>query len=173
MDCYESTMLYYAKWLGVDAASMCDIGVRAVYSGHRNIALPGHGKQYDLCVWRRGATTLISYGDRAAAKVAALARHLQPDATIEQLTAAISECYGQAPAHSIKFVFERLPDIQSSARALTADEYPLYEAFFTSNNPGAADIGWLREYYDSIVAKQYAYGKCDSDIDCCTALSTT
>ncbi len=158
MDCYETTLCYYARWLGAEVTALRAVGVRAVYCSDRNIALPGYSKQDDLCVWTNGATTIISYGDKAAAEAEALMRVLAPHTTLERLATEMAARCGRTPAHKIKYGFVRLPSMVSSARALTAEDYPSFEAFFKRCNPKCADLSWLHDYYDSLVARELAWG---------------
>lgn len=158
MDCYATTLRYYARWLGADETALRAPTVRAVFCANRNIAFAGFSKPDDLVVWMAGATTIISYGDRTAAEAEILVRVAASRVTLERLATEIALRCGQTPAHSVKYSLRSPSKVVSSARVLTAEDYTSFEAFFKSCHLKCADLSWLKGYYDDLVARKLAWG---------------
>lgn len=57
----------------------------------------------------------------------------------------------------MKFKHERVKEY-GNARVLKKADYPLYEEFFRSTSPTADPTGWLQEYFEEKVQKEYFTG---------------
>ena len=155
----DTTLAYYSEWLGRSdiLRQPSDGGTIFIYSEERNRIQTGYDRPIELLLWRDERRTVISYGDRCAGMIAGLA-----DLTADDIIARLSEIPGARPSSGIKFVYGGA-DADSasgqngtaSARLLTPEDYPLYENFFRSVNPGCSGLDWLRDYFSDISARGF------------------
>ena len=151
-----ATLAYYSEWLGrSDILHQPSGGVSIIiYSEERNRIQTGYDRPIDLLLWRDERRTIISYGGRCAGMIAGLA-----DLTADDTIARLSEIPGARLSRGIKFVYGGAgadsvsgQNGTASARLLTPEDYPLYENFFRSVNPGCSGLDWLRDYFSDISA---------------------
>lgn len=151
MDFRKITAEYYDMWLGAAGLFGAGSGVEFVYSQQRNVKQYGYPRAFDIFTLARPGRAVISYGDRAAGRIDALREMLGGNADAGALKAALERIYGAKPAHSVKFVFKELPDVDSQAGPLTKDDLEAYVGYFRAAHPnGGTD--WIYEYFDEMVA---------------------
>ena len=158
MDTNAVTTTYYSRWVGSDLDRLPAGSVQFVYNPARNLLPAGYSETIDLYVLVFPDRIAVSYGDRAAAGVQRLRPYLTGPPPVGETAARLERCFDRAPAHSLKFVLRQPRLDAGQARRLTAADYPAYHDFFCACHPGCADVGWLRDYFDAIVADDLCFG---------------
>lgn len=151
MDFAKITAEYYDKWLGAEGLFETGNGIDFVYSAERNVKQYGYPRAFDIFALARGGRMVVSYGDRAAEKIGILRSKMDGAADTERLKAALWDIFGVKPAHSVKFVFEKLPALQTTARLLEKGDLDSYVEYFKAAHP-KGETGWIYEYFDEMVA---------------------
>ncbi len=143
----DLTLEFYSHFVCTDLSKLPS-GLSLVCSAERDEALAGFGCKYTLYILDLG-------GGRAAAAYSPKHR-----AFIESLGAVtadglISTANARFRLRKMRlFIFdkEKLSDF-GSARLLTPEDYPLYEAFFRETEPDADPEGWLYGYFSEKAAQ--------------------
>ena len=151
MDYREITGRYYDKWIGREGIFSRGDGVEFVYSDERNVKQYGYPEIFDVYALARPGRMVISYGDGAADGIERLRAEVGETIDVDGLKAALEQVYGKKPAHSVKFVYSRLPEGGVTARALAAEDRENYIGFWGAAHPGAK-TDWINEFYDEMVA---------------------
>ena len=162
MDYDKITTEYYAQWLGVSPGQMAGQGVAFVFSEERDKRQAGYSKQFDLFAWMRGGLTIISYGSGMTGVIHRIKEKVSSQMTVSSFVSLLREEYGTEPRRGIKFVYAAQDRAgrqhAAGVRKLERTDFPLFYAFFTANNPGAKDTGWLKGYYEDIIGLGFVYG---------------
>ena len=159
MDYLGITRAYYAQWLGIAPEGMERASAEFLHALRRNEVQKGYGWPDDLYIWVAGNRVIASYGDKAEGEICRLEQAICPGMAAEEIALAVQSVWRIAARRSVKFVYDSLPEIEGHSRKMVAEDYPLYEAFFTTCNPGCTDIGWLREYFDEMIASGLCFGE--------------
>ena len=157
MDCREIAERYYDKWLGADGLFARGKGLEFIRSPERDVKQYGYSKRFDIFALARPGRLAVSYGRGAEAGIARLEALLGDCMEAERLKAALAEVYRANAAHSVKFVLDKLTDVETNARALTLEDGAAYMEFFAAAHPGA-DTGWLSEYWEEMAADGAMFG---------------
>lgn len=152
MDFQKITERYYDRWLGADGALGNGAGVSFVYSPERNVRQYGYPRRFDVYALVRPGRAVISYGDGAAERIDALRAALGGDAEVGALKRTIEKVWGVKPAHSVKFVYEYLPDVATAARPIAAGDMERYIEFWAAAHPDS-QTDWIRECYAEMAAE--------------------
>lgn len=95
---------------------------------------------------------MISYGYGAADRIDALRAELGGETDAYVLKQAVERVWDVKPAHSMKFVYAKLPDMATTARPIAAGDMERCIEFWAAAHPGA-QTNWIREYYAEMVAE--------------------
>lgn len=142
---------FYSCFCGIHL-SEAESGISFVCSASRNDALKGFGCKYSIYVLVKEDACIVSY----APKYAGFFEELQEAGVIDILT-AIHARFAIKKMQLMKFKHERVKEY-GNARVLKKADYPLYEEFFRSTSPTADPTGWLQEYFEEKVQKEYFTG---------------
>ena len=157
VDFYGITEKFYDMWLGGGAVlSGCE-GVKFIYSAERNVKQYGYPAIFDVFALATEKGMIVTYGDRAAGRIDMLENELGGRCGVNGLKAALEKIYGKKPAHSVKFVYDCLPDMPTTARALRADDIDAYVEFVRAAHPGGK-VDWIYEYFDEMAADGTTFG---------------
>lgn len=151
MEFAKITAEYYDKWLGAEGLIGSGRGIDFLYSAERNVKQYGYPKAFDIFALARDEHMVVSYGDRSADGIDMLRAAMDDAADVERLKAALEVVYGVKPAHSVKFVFEKLPAMRTTARPLEKDDLDAYVEYFRAAHPNG-ETDWIYEYFDEMVS---------------------
>ena len=115
MDFAKITVEFYNKWLGAEGLFEMGSGVDFVYSAERNVKQYGYPRVFDVFALVRDGRMVVSYGDRAVGRVDLLRARMTNGADVNCLKSVLSDVFAVKPAHSVKFVFEGLPELRTTA----------------------------------------------------------
>jgi len=166
----SKTRDYYEACLGEAGCLRSSKPVQFIYSKERNVVQAGYSRRFDLYIWIEPERLVVSYGDIALDKIDDLKQQLSEELHMDEIKQLLTEIYGTAVKHTLKYEFEQLPENQTNqAYTLSAEDYTDYEQFFRMQHPGAKDISWLPEYFEEMIAE----GLCvvfyeNEQIVCCT-----
>ncbi len=150
MDFAKITAEFYDKWLGAEGLFETGAGIDFVYSVERNVKQYGYPQVFDIFALAREGRMVISYGDRVAERISALRAMIDGDTNAEHLKTALQDIFCMKPAHSVKFVFNKLPVLQTTARPLEKDDLNAYVQYFAAAHPNG-ETDWIYEYFDEMV----------------------
>ena len=165
MDFMDKTNKYYSLWLG-EADILCRpfSGVRWVYSPERNQIQTGYSQQFDIYILFQPERTVISYGENIISEADEIRKQIQTARTFYEVEKSLVSVFGSRCQHFIKYVFdkpEKVLQAASYAGLLSPEEYLQFKEFFTANNPGCTDTGWLEPYFmDLQFHGVYVQNKC-------------
>ncbi|MBN1250305.1 MAG: GNAT family N-acetyltransferase [Anaerolineae bacterium] len=157
------TRRYYATWLDVAPEQLDAPGAFAVASPKREARQAGYSRPFDLYAYVTGETTVISYHRRLADCIEATLTAFRDAADLTALEACLPSLL-EAPSarvgHSFKYVFTSLPhDVDPApARQLEDGDYADFLGFHRAHYQDADQDLWLRDYFDSLVARGYLHG---------------
>ncbi len=149
MDHRAITERYYDMWL-----DGCQRGF--VYSPQRNVAQLGYSEPFDIFAMMKDGDIALTYGDRAADRIAALKAELGDARSAEALAAAMEKVYGKRPGRGLKFVYTGDVEVESTARGLTLEDEGVYLEFWAAVHGVPGD--WVREYFQDMVRDGVIYG---------------
>lgn len=155
MDCFNITRHYYSAWLGIDLSLIKENEIRFIYSSERNKTQAGYGTPFDLMIYKEEYKTVISYGDKAQKNIAQLKSQIHSNSSINEICLSLKNVYKAYSSHNIKFVFDKLPQFETSAVTLTERGFPLYLDFFKTIHPNIRNYEWLKEYYLDHIEKRF------------------
>ena len=150
MDFAKITAEFYDNWLGVERLFEAGEGIDFVYSAERNVKQYGYPRVFDVFVLVRDGRMVVSYGDRAADRVDLLRARMTNGADVNCLKSVLYDVFAVKPAHSVKFVFEGLPELRTTARQLQKGDLDAYVQYFRMAHPNGK-VGWIYEYFDEMV----------------------
>ena len=127
-------------------------GVTFVCSEARNDELRGFGCRYTIYVLVKEDVCIVSY----APEYMNFFRKLHGMNAVDILT-EIQTSFRIKKMQLMRFEQERVREY-GGARVLKITDYPLYEKFFRETSPTADPGGWLPEYFEEKVAKEYFTG---------------
>lgn len=168
MDFMDKTNKYYSLWLG-EADILCRpfSGVRWVYSPERNQIQTGYSQQFDIYILFQPERTVISYGENIISEADEIRKQIQTARTFYEVEKSLVSVFGSRCQHFIKYVFdkpEKVLQAASYARLLSPEEYLQFKEFFTANNPGCTDTGWLEPYFMDLVERHLCCGLFSQDL---------
>ena len=199
MDYFSITEQYYSCWIGcgqLTCKPAAGTHLNFVYSPQRNQVPPGYNKPFDWYILYQPGHILVSYGDKLHPHLKALQSALRPYLTPDVLSdfpssencptaaltaAALEQAVCRALdgaaylARNIKYVFTGLPQFAPArrARALCAQEFPLYHDFFLRCHPLCKDTDWLETYFLQAVNQKLCWGIFDEgQLVCCSDVPT-
>lgn len=153
------TYSYYSKWLGREEILNDDFtGIQFIYSDERNKVQKGYCRAFDFYIFYQPHRIVVSYGDKVMKEAVMLKAEIGAGISIEALKELLHKTFGAAPEHYLKYVFHRLPELETEARPLNEADYGEYLDFFSENNPECRDTSWVQDYFADMVRNQSAYG---------------
>ena len=142
---------FYSCFCGINLSKEIK-GIKFVCSESRNEELRGFGCKYSIYILIKEDACIISY----APKYTDFFKKLQ-DASIADILKAVDTSFKIKKMQLMKFKKERIHEY-GNARVLKKDDYPLYEEFFLLAYPTADPSGWLKEFFEDKVEKEYFTG---------------
>jgi len=127
-------------------------GVSFVCSDSRNDEVRGFGCKYSIYILVKEDVCVVSY----APQYADFFKNLQDSSAVDILT-AVDTSFKIKKMQLMKFKQECVQDF-GNAKVLKKSDYPLYEEFFRLASPTADPTGWLQEYFEEKVEKEYFTG---------------
>ncbi len=159
MNFQHSTLQYYSRWLGSENILLDKTpGISFIRSEERDKIQAGHSNPFAIYAWMEKDRLIVSYGEKAAPNISLLQNTIADCFSVDAVSQAISEIYGREPSHHIKFVFHEAAMQNGMARPLVTADYKAYLAFFKQANPGCSDTGWVRDYFEEMVASHLCCG---------------
>lgn len=163
MDFKTITERYYAEWLGTGKGIFNESGVRFVRSEERNKKQYGYPYRYDIYCMQQTDKIIVSYGDKCADKVEELKYKLNKISPADKTEEVLKDLFGRDVSRGIKYLFTGLKK-ESCAVTLSSDDYNAYLEFYKKCFPGNEALGWVREYFDEIIANGFCAGVFDGTI---------
>ena len=145
------TDAFYSCFCGTDLSEAAS-GISFVCSDSRNDEVRGFGCKYSVYVLVKEDACIVSY----APQYADFFKKLRGVSAADILT-AVETSFKIKKMQLMKFRQERVREY-GNAQVLKKTDYPLYEEFFRSTSPNADPTGWLREYFEEKVEKEYFTG---------------
>lgn len=154
---YNSVKQYYAKWLDMAVEDM-DKSFHITSSALRSIAQFGFSKPHKVyCLFRQGHLS-ISCKQELIDSLSRITNNLEQAVDIKELTDCLTEQNMGIVNHSIAYYHSGIePEVNNLAIKLRAEHYQQFLKFFITENPGS-ETDWLKEYFDTMVSRGYAYG---------------
>lgn len=167
----ETTVNYYASWLGVCPHQLSQPGIQCVYSLEREKTQIGYNQPYALYLYITDKTIVISYGEKASVHRDWIYDYFSSSKDLTQLKTLLYDKIAISPRHDIKYLFTgNIPEAPNThIRQLNINNYPEYLTFFLKDNPESGTTDWLYDYFNDIVAKGYIFGVYeDNQLVCAT-----
>ncbi len=142
---------FYSCFCGINLSNAIS-GITFVCSDSRNEYVKGFDCKYSIYVLVKEDTCIVSY----APQYADFFKKLHDVSTVDILTAVVTS-FKIKKMQLMKFKQECVQEY-GNARVLKKTDYPLYEEFFRSTSPTADPTGWLQEYFEEKVEKEYFTG---------------
>lgn len=142
---------FYSHFCGINISEAAS-GASFVCSASRNEEVRGFGCKYSIYVLVKEDVCIVSH----APQYAEFFKKLQGVSVADILT-AIDTSFKIKKMQLMKFRQERVPEY-GNAKVLKKADYPLYEEFFRLTSPTADPSGWLQEYFEEKVEKEYFTG---------------
>lgn len=127
-------------------------------SALRSIAQYGFSKPHKVyCLYRQGHIS-ISCKQELIDTLNKIENNLKQADSINNLTACLASLDMGIVNHSIAYYHSGIePEVNNLANKLRAEHYQQFLQFFITENPGS-ETDWLKEYFNSMVSRGYAYG---------------
>lgn len=155
------TRHYYAKWADVEPAIFDTEGISVVESAERETIQKGYSRPFDLYCLLTQKATVISHSRSLRNEVGEICRLCNELESISELVPALRSKFNREVGHSIKFVFTKTMDLDTSgAVRLNPENYDDYLEFFVAVHPNA-NTDWVEEYYLSMVEDKNCWGVYD------------
>jgi len=158
--CKSATLEYYENWLGKPGC-LNNPGVQYIYSEERNRKQYGYPQQLDIYLWERPGQLAISYGSAALDIMDDFRAGLGGNENIRETALLLSDTINGNFTRSIAYYYDdsvfRRTECRCYVRTLAASDYEAYQDFFLECHPGS-EVGWLQEYFDSMVPNGYCVG---------------
>ncbi|MBQ8495900.1 MAG: GNAT family N-acetyltransferase [Clostridia bacterium] len=142
---------FYSCFCGVNL-SEAKRGVSFVCSASRNDEVRGFGCKYSIYVLVKEGDCIVSY----APQYADFFEKLQGKSVDDILT--VLEASFKIKKMQLMILKQECIQDYGNARVLKKSDYPLYEKFFRLTSPKANPTGWLQEYFEEKVEKEYFVG---------------
>ena len=142
---------FYSCFCGINLSDVAS-GISFVCSDSRNDEVRGFGCKYSIYVLVNEDVSIVSY----APQYKDFFDKLQGVRGIDILT-AIEASFKIKKMQLMKFRQECVQEY-GNAQVLKKSDYPLYEEFFRLVSPTADPTGWLQEYFEEKVEKEYFTG---------------
>ena len=142
---------FYSCFCGINLSEAVS-GISFVCSDSRNDEVRGFGCKYSIYVLVKEDACIVSY----APQYANFFKKLQDVSAVDILT-AVDTSFKIKKMQLMKFRQECVQEY-GNARVLKKADYPLYEEFFRLTSPTADPTGWLQEYFEEKVEKEYFTG---------------
>lgn len=146
---------FYSHFCGVPQIARLSPGTHFICSPEREEILKGFGCRYTIYVLCKDDLCVISYAPQHEAFMQTL-----KGAADDQIVAALTRKFPFKQMQLMVFKKELVTQYDH-AKVLSADDYPLYEAFFRAIHPAIdpdADDHWLKQYFLEKAAKEYFTG---------------
>ena len=142
---------FYSCFCGINFSEAVS-GISFVCSDSRNDEVRGFGCKYSIYVLVKEDACIVSY----APQYANFFKKLQ-DVSAVDILAAVDTSFKIKKMQLMKFRQECVQEY-GNAQVLKKADYPLYEEFFRLTSPTADPTGWLQEYFEEKVEKEYFTG---------------
>lgn len=142
---------FYSCFCGINLSEAVS-GISFVCSDSRNDEVKGFGCKYSIYVLVTEDACVVSY----APQYADFFKQLQEASVVDILT-AMDTSFKIKKMQLMKFRQECVWEY-GNAQVLKKADYPLYEEFFRLTSPTADPTGWLLEYFEEKVEKEYFIG---------------
>lgn len=163
MDFKVITLDYYSHWIGKkEILSKETPKILFLQSDERNNIQNGYSKRFDLYVWIETDRIFVSYGEKAAPKIALLQNKIKNDFSLDTIKKSILKVYENTLSHNVKFIYTGNRSFDKMARALAKTDYEAYLSFFKAVNPNCRNTDWVKYYFDEMVAMQLCCGVFDN-----------
>lgn len=147
MDYLKVTKAYYSHWLGVDIDSVQKHDALLTYSEICNSVQAGYSRTFDLYLFKTEDRLIISYGNKACENISRLQSSVSCLSSVEDIQDKMAEIFRSQLTHAIKYLFKKLPVIQTNAISLTTDDYDDYLDFFRRQHPDCKDTDWVYDCF--------------------------
>lgn len=150
MNFLDITLEYYSQWCDIDISSLRKNEVRTAFSSERNHPIYGYTNTFDLIIFYQNDNIIVSYGDKLSKNIGTFADNIKVGKSIQAISDLTETYFGKKPNHGIKFVYNAIPEFNTTAEVLKSEDYPLYLDFYIENYPNCnkGDCDWLKEYFD-------------------------
>lgn len=119
MDFKVITLDYYSHWIGKkEILSKETPKILFLQSDERNNIQNGYSKRFDLYVWIETDRIFVSYGEKAAPKIALLQNKIKNDFSLDTIKKSILKVYENTLSHNVKFIYTGNRSFDKMARAL-------------------------------------------------------
>ena len=142
---------FYSCFCGINLSEAVK-GISFVCSDSRNDEVRGFGCKYSIYVLVKEDACIVSY----APQYDDFFKGLQGASIVDILT-AVDTSFKVKKMQLMKFRQECVQEY-GNACVLKKTDYPLYEKFFRLTSPTADPTGWLQEYFEEKVEKEYFTG---------------
>lgn len=142
---------FYSCFCGINLSEAAS-GVSFVCSNSRNDEVRGFGCKYSIYVLVKEGACIVSY----APQYADFFEKLRGESVADILTALVTS-FKMKRMQLMAFQQERVHEY-GNARVLKKSDYPLYDEFFRLTSPTANPTGWLQDYFNEKVEKEYFTG---------------
>lgn len=142
---------FYSCFCGINLSEAVS-GISFVCSDSRNDEVRGFGCKYSIYVLVKEDACIVSY----APQYADFFKKLHGVSVVDILT-AIDTSFKIKKMQLMKFRKECVKEY-GNAQVLKKADYLLYEEFFRLTSPTADPTGWLQEYFEEKVEKEYFTG---------------
>ena len=142
---------FYSCFCGITISEAAS-GVSFVCLESRNEEVRGFGCKYSIYALVKEDVCIVSY----APQYADFMGKLQGKKAVDVL-AEIDTSFKVKKMQLMKFGQECVQEY-GNAQVLKVSDYPLYEEFFRTTSPAADPGGWLQEYFEEKVEKEYFTG---------------
>lgn len=142
---------FYSRFCDTDIAAL-EPGVHLICSRKREQEVRGFGCRYSIYALLLPEKCIVAY----APKYREFFSHKKWKNSQELIEDMESE-FRLSKNQLMIFEEERIQDF-AHARILTEEDYPLYEEFFVSTNPGCDPSDWLNDYFMEKARKEFFTG---------------
>ena len=141
---------FYSCFCGIPLSEAVK-GISFVCSDSRNDVVRGFGCKFSIYILVKEDACIVSY----APKYAGFFTNLQ-NASTNAILAAVTHF----PIKKMQLMIFRHECVKEygNAQVLKKADYPLYEEFFQLTSPSASPDGWLQDYFEEKVEKEYFTG---------------
>ena len=142
---------FYSCFCGINISEAAR-GISFVCCESRNDEVRGFGCKYSIYVLVKEDVCIVSY----APQYTDFFKKLH-DMNVADILTAIDTSFKVKKMQLMKFGQECVQGY-GNAQVLKKSDYPLYEEFFRLTSPTADPSGWLQEYFEEKVEKEYFTG---------------
>lgn len=142
---------FYSNFCGTNLSKITS-GIHFVCSEARDKEVRGFGCKYAIYVLIKDDACVVSYAPRYADFFENL-----KGSSADEILDALNLAFKIKRMQLMIFRRERVQEY-GNARILKKSDYPVYENFFRQTSPTADPTGWLREYFEEKIAKEYFAG---------------